>query len=83
MAQTITRTGTLSDEQTLVLDEPLTLPQNRVRITVEPLLNGGDQRKSLSETLRIIHEMLAASGHVPPTAEEVDAYIRAERESWD
>jgi hypothetical protein len=37
MTERYTTNGTLSDQTTVILDEPITLPTDRVRITVEPL----------------------------------------------
>ncbi len=37
MSERYTVNGTLSDQITVILDEPIDLPINRVRITVEPL----------------------------------------------
>jgi hypothetical protein len=73
-------TGTLTDARTVTLDEDVQLPSARVRLVVEPLgsVNGGSYR----EIMAAIRERQQARGHRPPTREEVDAYIRSERDSW-
>jgi hypothetical protein len=37
----------------------------------------------LSQFERELRARQAARGHTPPTKEEVDAYLNAERDSWD
>jgi hypothetical protein len=32
---------------------------------------------------RALRERQQVRGHVPPTKEEIDAYLKAERDSWD
>lgn len=78
-------TGTVTANGTIVLDAPLPLAEGKVRITVlpEPEPSPPKPRQSLSEYLEALHARQAARGHVPMTGEEVDAYLRAERESWD
>jgi hypothetical protein len=73
--------GTLLDGQTVKLDEPLPLATTRVRVVVEPL--APSQPASYREVLAAIRERQRQRGHQPPTREEVDAALRAERESWD
>ena len=73
-------TGTLTDAHTVRLDEALSLTQTKVRLVVEPL--EPTSRPPYSEVLAAIRSRQQARGHTPPTCEEVDAYLRAERESW-
>lgn len=73
-------TGTLADGRTVTLDEALPLTNHRVRLVVDPLSSA--KRRQPGEVLEEIWARQRARGHVPPTREEVDAYIRAERESW-
>jgi len=60
---------------------------NRWRILGASLLEMGQApvspKQSLTEVLERIHARQRERGHVPPTPEEVDAYLRAERASWD
>lgn len=76
-------TGTLTDERTVKLDEsiPALAANGKVRVVVEPLT--GVQTRPLLDVLAEIHDDQRARGYKPRTREEVDAYIRAERESWD
>jgi hypothetical protein len=74
-------TGSVADERTLTLDEPLPVKAGKVRVTVEVL--PAEPRRTLSEVLEEIHRGQRERGFVPPTREEVDAYLKAERDSWD
>jgi hypothetical protein len=74
-------TGTLIDAQTVALDEALPLAVQKVRIVIEPVVN--TSRRSYHDVLVAIRERQQARSHQPPTREEVDAFIRAEREGWD
>ena len=73
-------TGTLTDAQTVTLDEPLPLTPTKVRLVVEPLLPASPRR--YQEVVAEIRERQRARGHQPPSREEVDAYLQAERDSW-
>jgi hypothetical protein len=72
-------TGTLSDEQTVALDKPLPIRGGKVRVVVEPIETA---QRSYTEVMAAIRERQRRRRHRPPTREEVDAYIRAERASW-
>jgi hypothetical protein len=80
MAKSYVLTGTLKDERTVTLDEDLPLRSGRVRLTVEP--HGHAPPKLYLEVLAAIRQRQSARGHQPPTREEVDAYLKSERESW-
>jgi hypothetical protein len=73
-------TGTLTNERTVTLDEALPLPATKVRVVIELL--GSASHHSYQEIVAAIRERQAARGHRPPTTEEVDAYLQAERDSW-
>jgi hypothetical protein len=73
-------TGTLTDDHTVTLDEALPLTPMKVRLVVEPL-RSVSQRPYL-EVMADIRQRQWARGHQPPTREEVDAYLQAERDSW-
>jgi hypothetical protein len=75
-------TGTLSDDQTVILDEPVPLPVGRVRVTVETL-PAAESNGTFLTKLEAIRQALRASGHRFRTKEEIDAQIQAERESWE
>jgi hypothetical protein len=74
-------TGTLTDAQTVTLDEALPLTPTRVRLVVEPLLPASPCQ--YQEVMAEIRERQRVRGHQPPSREEVDAYLQAERESWE
>jgi hypothetical protein len=74
-------TGSLTDERTLKLDEALPVQAGKVRVTVEVLPT--EPGPTLDEVLERIHRGQHERGFVPPAREEVDAYLNAERDSWD
>ena len=74
-------TGTLTDTQTVSLDEALPLTPTRVCLVVEPLLSASPRQ--YQEIMAEIRERQRTRGHKPPTREEVDAYLQAERDSWE
>jgi hypothetical protein len=74
-------TGELTDSRHVTLDEPVPLAPGKVRVIVEQVPTG--VKPDLAAFERTLRERQAARGHVPPTKEEVDAYLNAERDSWD
>ncbi len=74
-------TGTLTDGKTLQLDEPLPVLSGKVRVTVE-VVEGPSQKSTFQQTLEQIWEGQRRRGHVPRSAEDIQAQIREERESW-
>lgn len=83
MQQAYVVTGSLADGRTVTLDEPLPVAAGKVRVVVEVLPGEAKPRMRLEEFEKVLRERQAARGHVPRTKEEVDAYLKAERESWD
>jgi len=81
MKNTYVVTGTLTDKNTVKLDESLPISQTKVRLVVETLQES--KRQPLQEVLARIHARQRERGHTPPTKEEVDQYIRQERKSWE
>ena len=84
-------TGTLADRMTLKLDEALPLTEGKVRSTIELLTEGKvhlsveparAEKPTLLQVMEVIWARQAARGHVPRSAEDVEAQIREERESW-
>jgi carbohydrate-binding DOMON domain-containing protein len=73
-------TGTLTDAQTVTLDEALPLTSTKVRLVIEPL--SSTSPRQYREVIAQIRERQRARGHKPPTREEVDAYLQVERDSW-
>lgn len=55
---------------------------NTVAEASPPVYKAGKER-SFTETMKWIRESQKARGHVPPTKEEVDAYIKEIRSGWD
>ena len=74
-------TGTLTDDHTVTLDEALPLPQGKVRLSVEPL--AATPKRPHDEVIAEIWARQQARGHQPRTREEIDAYLQAERDSWN
>jgi hypothetical protein len=81
MPRTYTVTGAVIDGQTLKLDEALPISQGKVRVVVEVV--EPETNPPFMEVMEQIWAGQRARGHVPPTREEVDAYLKAERDSWD
>jgi hypothetical protein len=82
MSEAYTGVGALSDEKTVVLDQPIQLPPGRVRVIVERITKDGPRENGL-DRLYAIRRTLRESGYRPRTREEIDTQIRDERESWD
>ena len=78
MAKAYVLTGTLQDEQTVLLDEALPMASGRFRVTLEPLET--EARRPYPEVIAGIRQRQRARGHQPRTREEVDADLSAERE---
>ena len=73
-------TGTLNDGTTITLDETLPAVGGKVRVTVEVV--GSPPVSSFHDVMRQIWDDQRRRGHVPRSAEEIQAQIRAERDSW-
>lgn len=77
MATIIQREGVVGPDGKIEISAPELAPGQHVKVTIEPQ---GEpiQKRPASEILA------EAPGHLEfNTAEEVDAYIREERDSWD
>jgi len=72
--------GMLTDAHTVTLDEALPLTPTKVRLVVEPLSPAS--QRPYHEVVAEIRDRQRARSHQPPTREEVDSYLRAERDSW-
>ena len=73
-------TGTLTDGQTVTLDESVPVSGERVRLTIEPI--SLHARSSYREAMAAIRERQKARGHRPPSRSEIDARVEEERDSW-
>jgi hypothetical protein len=85
MAESYTVSGTLEHKRLIRLDEPVPLRAGKVKVTVRvgaKKTAHHAKRQNLAVTLEAIHARQRARGHQPPTAREVEAYVRQERESW-
>jgi hypothetical protein len=74
-------TGSLTDSHTIHLDEPIPVSSGKVCVIVEVADPAG--KLSHDEFLAWLQKRHEARGHVPRPREEVDAFLRTERESWD
>jgi hypothetical protein len=50
-------------------------------MVIEPVVSSS--RRSYHDVMAAIRERQQSRAHQPPTREEIDAHIRAEREGWD
>jgi hypothetical protein len=73
-------TGTMSDDHTVALDEPLPIKEGKVRLVVEAI---EASQRSHAEVMAAIRQRQASRGYIPPTKQEVDAAIQAERDAWE
>lgn len=74
-------TGTLTDVHTVTLDEALPLKPVKVRLVLEPI--EPKSKRPRQEVLAEIRKRQKARGHQPATREEIDRYLKAERDSWE
>ena len=78
----ITLRGTVLPDGTLQLTGPVSLPPGPVEIVVRSIAPAKQGEGVLAVLARIRAEQ-AASGYVPRSAEEIDAYLRELREEWE
>jgi hypothetical protein len=81
MPNTFATTGTLEDGRFVRLDETLPLSLGTVRLIVESTEPKAVMMPEAFE--KMLRDRQHARGHQPRSKEELDAYLRAERESWD
>ena len=74
-------TGTLSGGRVVTLDEAVPIGDARVRVSIEPVT--GEPARSVVDVIADIRRSQAERGHVPPTRDEVDAYLAEERAGWN
>jgi hypothetical protein len=82
MEQTFVVNGTVENGQLIHLDEPLPISTKRVSVVVRPALRKDRNGKTLVEWLERIHERRRKLGIKSLTKEEIDAWIKEERDSW-
>ena len=68
-------TGTLTNAQTVKLDEALPLTQVKVRLVVEPLL--AKSERPYQEIMSEIRRRQHGRGHQPSIKEDVDMYLKS------
>ncbi|OYT74088.1 MAG: hypothetical protein CFK49_10195 [Armatimonadetes bacterium JP3_11] len=72
--------GAIEDGVTIVLDAPLPV-RGRVKVQVEAETTAPDSQ-NLWEFLETLHAQQHARGHIPPTPETVETYLRELRSEW-
>lgn len=82
MEQTFVVNGTVENGQLIHLDEPLPISTKHVSVVVRPALRKDRNGKTLVEWLERIHERRKKLGIKSLTKEEIDAWIKEERDSW-
>ena len=81
MNDTYTATGTLIDGRTVTLNRDIPIPKGKVHVVVKSLEKVS--KRPVRDVLSDIHKKQNARGHTPPVREQVDTYLKAERDSWD
>jgi hypothetical protein len=73
--------GTLQPDGTLVLDDKPNLPPGRVKVIVQPVLNY--TQTDIWQFFQRIDAERKALGIVPPSKDEIDAYVATMREEGE
>lgn len=73
--------GTLEAGRIVTLDQPLPIKNGRIRLIVERIVPTPPMTPEAFE--KMLRDRQQARGHVPRTQEEIEAYLSAERASWD
>ena len=86
--ETIRFTAVVDDNQVIRPPAGVVLPRGEVEVIVRPLTSSpenppAEEKPSLQEVMAVIRERQRQRGFKPPTREEVDEYLRAERDSWE
>jgi hypothetical protein len=81
MAETYVVTGTLTNAQTVALDEALPLAPTKVRVVVEPLPAG--PLRAYLDVVAGIRARQQQRGYQPRSRAAVDAALDHERATWD
>ncbi|HBI42223.1 MAG TPA: hypothetical protein DDY78_05105 [Planctomycetales bacterium] len=82
-AEPTTVLGTLKPDGALELDEKLSLPAGRVRVTVEPLAASAATEDPFMARMEAIWAGQKARGHTPRTAEEIETERRVLRDEFE
>ncbi len=73
--------GQLKRGRVVELDEPVPLGDARVQVSIQALSPG--PTRPLTEVLAEIRRQQAERRFVPPSRDQVDRLLAAERDSWD
>ncbi len=73
--------GIVKSDGTLEVSSKVPLPEGRVQVTVAPLPE--IPADPFFQRMQMIWDQLKASGHVPRSAETVEAERRAVRDEWE
>jgi hypothetical protein len=73
--------GTLQPDGTLVLDDKPNLPPGRVKVIVQPVLDY--TQTDIWQFFQRIDAERKALGIVPPSKDEIDAYVATMREEGE
>jgi hypothetical protein len=72
--------GTVREDGTLELDDKLSLPAGRVKVTVQPMEAARTFYEHLLETMETICRRQETRGYVPPSVDEIDSELNALRD---
>ena len=75
-------TGTVENGQLIHLDESLPISTKRVSVIVKPVSREGRNGKTLFAWLNQIHERRTKLGITSLSKEEIDSWIKEQRDSW-
>ncbi|MCB1191536.1 MAG: hypothetical protein H7A23_05515 [Leptospiraceae bacterium] len=78
--QNIIITGQLLDQKTIILDAPVNIKNQKIRITIEPII---DKKKNRNEVLDLIRKRQKERNYISRSKEEVDKSITLEKDSWE
>jgi hypothetical protein len=86
--ETIRFTAVVDDNQVIRPPAGVVLPHGELEVVVRPLTSSPEnppagKKPSLQEVMAVIRERQRQRGFKPPTREEVDEYLRAERDGWE
>ncbi len=81
--EVVEMTGTLRPDGVVVLDGPVAVAPGRVKVTVQAVPFELPKDDPFWQRMQAIWDGQKARGHVPRSAEEVEAELREARDEWD
>jgi hypothetical protein len=72
--------GKVTAEGSLELDRPIQLPEGRVRITIQPIIEGNSPRERFHNLLAFHHKMHDGRQYDPESAAAVAAVLKQDRD---